>query len=338
MGKTYRRPLGLVYGPDAERLIEGGRGGALGGNRSIAFTLIEQIERGGRREIAPYAERIGAIEAERGGVWRWPQIMGIVNVTPDSFSDGGKLAGAEAAITFGVTLAGEGAGILDIGGESTRPGSDGVSLDEELARTVPVIRALAAKGHRVSIDTRKASVMRQAKAAGASLINDVSALRHDRESLRTVAELGLPVVLMHAQGDPRTMQLDPRYDDVVLDVYDFLEERISDCLAAGIPQERIAVDPGIGFGKTFRHNLDILSNLTLYHGLGVAVLVGLSRKAFIGALTGVATAALRVNGSVGGAVHAVLQGTHVVRVHDVKATKDAIEVALAAHDPARSGL
>jgi dihydropteroate synthase len=175
--------------------------------------------------------------------------------------------------------------------------------------------------------------MREAIKAGAAIINDVSALQHDPESLHTAAELSCPVVLMHAQGDPRTMQLDPRYDDVALDVYDQLEERITACVQAGIPRSRIAIDPGIGFGKTFRHNLEILNQITLFHGLGVVVLLGLSRKGFVGALTGEKNAGNRVHGSVGGAVQAALNGVHILRVHDVKATVEALAAAMATADP-----
>ena len=175
--------------------------------------------------------------------------------------------------------------------------------------------------------------MREAVNAGAAIINDVSALQHDPDSLRTVAELRVPVVLMHAQGDPRTMQLNPHYDDVALDVYDQLEQRVMACVQAGISRSHIAIDPGIGFGKTFRHNLELLNQLTLFHGLGVVVLVGLSRKGFIGALTDEKNAGSRVHGSVGGAVQAAQNGVHILRVHDVKATVEALAVAGAAMDP-----
>jgi dihydropteroate synthase len=262
--------------------------------------------------------------------------MGIVNVTPDSFSDGGLHGTSDAGASHGLALAAEGAHILDVGGESTRPGSNAVSVDEELSRVIPAVKRLNEAGHVVSIDTRKPLVMRQAVKAGAAIINDVSALQHDPDSLRAAAELNIPVVLMHAQGDPRTMQLNPHYDDVALDVYDQLEQRVLACVQAGIPRSHIAIDPGIGFGKTFRHNLELLNQLTLFHGLGVVVLVGLSRKGFIGALTGEKNAGNRVHGSVGGAVQAVLNGVHILRVHDVKATVEALAVAGAAMDPRSS--
>jgi dihydropteroate synthase len=350
MPKTYHRPLGLCYGADATRAVAQGRAGRLGGSAFISFNSVEVITRDGghvSRAMAAYGDLAGdtalaRIEARRAALCGLaldrPKLMGVVNVTPDSFSDGGQTAEAEPAIAHGLRLAAEGAHILDVGGESTRPGSETVPGKDELARVIPVIASLARTGRIVSCDTRKASVMRQAAGAGAAIINDVSALQFDPESLATVAELGCPVVLMHAQGDPRTMQLNPTYDDVALDVYDALEARIAACAAAGIAHGNIVVDPGIGFGKTFRHNLDLLNHLTLLHGLGVAVLVGLSRKGFIGALTGEKTAAARASGSVGGAVQAALNGCHILRVHDVKATAAALAVALAAAEPEASGL
>lgn len=339
MAKTYYRPAGLVYGPDARTLVQEGRGGSLGGLSAIAYTMVEIIVREGRavsRRVVPFAPSL-ALPVPAAPPAR-PLIMGIVNVTPDSFSDGGRHAAAEQAIAHGLKLAAEGADILDVGGESTRPGSEGVDEGEELARVVPVIEGLAAAGYRVSCDTRKAPVMRAALKAGAAIINDVSALQHDPQSLAAMAEADCPVVLMHAQGDPKTMQLSPNYADVALDVFDALEDRIAACVAAGIAKERLIADPGIGFGKSFRHNLDLLHQFTLFHGLGVAVLMGLSRKGFVGALTGEKTAANRVNGSVGGALWSALNGAHILRVHDVKATVEALVVAQACADPEASGL
>jgi dihydropteroate synthase len=263
--------------------------------------------------------------------------MGIVNVTPDSFSDGGLYARTDDAIAHGLKLAEEGADILDIGGESTRPGSEGVPVEEELARVLPVAEALVAAGHKVSIDTRKPRVMREAVRAGASLINDVSALDHDRASLETAAELGLPVVLMHAQGDPKTMQRNPTYENAALDVFDWLAARIEACVEAGIPRQRLIADPGIGFGKTLTHNLEILQQITLFHGLGVALMIGLSRKSFMSRLTGEKDASQRVMGSLGGAIHAALNGVHVIRVHDVEATRQALAVVRAMVDQELSG-
>lgn len=340
MRKSYARPAGLVYGPDARQVIIEGRGASLGGLSTTSYTLVERIERNGadiRRRLEPgtlsrQTELPHFLSAER------PLIMGIVNVTPDSFSDGGLNAEGARAIAHGMQLAKEGADILDIGGESTRPGSEGVSEEEELRRVLPVVEALAHAGHTVSIDTRKAKVMRAALEAGATIVNDVAALTYEPAAMEAMADATCPVILMHAQGDPKTMQLSPQYDDVALDVHDWLEHRIEVCEKAGIARQRIIADPGIGFGKSFRHNLDVLRQFTLYHALGVPLLMGLSRKGFIGALTGEKLAINRVNGSVGGALWSALNGAHILRVHDVRATVEALAVAEAAVDPDLSGL
>jgi len=345
MPKYYVRPLALAYGEDARLAIAQGRAGRLGGSPWICFYQAEVVEREAQaisRQFVSYGDlpcdaTLAAIESRRAPIgsltFDKPIVMGIVNVTPDSFSDGGLSANTKDAITHGMRLANEGAHILDVGGESTRPGSEGVAQDEELRRVLPVIRGLAAAGLTVSCDTRKADVMRAATKSGATIINDVSALQHDPEAMASIAEIGCPVVLMHAQGDPKTMQLSPSYEDVALDVFDALEAQIAKCINAGISRDKIFIDPGIGFGKTFRHNLDLLNQLTLFHSLGVPLAVGLSRKGFVGALTGEKTAAHRVHGSVGGAVHAALNGAQVLRVHDVRATVAALAVALAAADP-----
>ena len=340
MQKIYFRPAGLVYGPDARIILKEGRGASLGGLATIAYTLVEEIERNGasvsRRFISGALPRQTVLPSFLPG--ERPLVMGIVNVTPDSFSDGGLAADTQRAIAHGVQLAADGADMLDIGGESTRPGSDGVPEDEELRRIIPVIEGLAARGHAVSVDTRKANVMRAALKAGASMVNDVSALTYDPMAMEAMASASCPVVLMHAQGDPKTMQLSPHYDDVALDVHDWLEARIEACVAAGIARARIIADPGIGFGKSFRHNLDVLRQFTLFHGLGVPLLMGLSRKGFIGALTGETVAGHRVHGSTGGALWSWLNGAHILRVHDVKATVAALAVAGAAADPESSGI
>ncbi len=256
-----------------------------------------------------------------------PRIMGIVNVTPDSFSDGGQFASTNAAIAHGLRLVEEGADILDIGGESTRPGSDAVALDEELRRVIPVIEGLRAKTSAViSVDTRKAEVMKRAAAAGAGILNDVSALTHDPKALDVAAATGLPVMLMHAQGDPKTMNDNPQYADVVLDVFDFLAGRIAACEAAGIPKSKIAADPGIGFGKHLHHNIAVMAGLSLYHGLGVPILLGASRKKMIGQLCDVPDAKDRVPGSIACALLGAAQGVQMFRVHDVKETRQALAV------------
>lgn len=342
MAREYFRPLGLVNGPDARRLIEKGEAGALGGSGLSAFTLVNVMDRSGGSRIVSFQEAAGEEAVQLATRVRpmfagldlsRPRIMGVVNVTPDSFSDGGLHAGEAEGIAHARKLAREGAVILDVGGESTRPGSDPVAVEEELSRTLGVVKALVAEGQRVSIDTRKARVMQEAVSAGAAIINDVSALTHDPQSIAVAAKLAKPLVLMHAQGDPRTMQLNPQYDDVALDVFDYLGDRVKACLAAGIPAGSICVDPGIGFGKSFRHNLEVMQKLTLYHGLGVALLAGVSRKGFIGALTGEKLAVNRAPGSVGGALYAASQGVHIVRVHDVRETAGALAVFNGMADP-----
>ena len=265
--------------------------------------------------------RLAGLSLER------PRIMGIVNVTPDSFSDGGQHANSKAAIDHALRLADEGADILDIGGESTRPGSDAVALDEELQRVIPVIEGVRAKTDKlISVDTRKAEVMRRAALAGADILNDVSALTHDPLALEVAADTGLPVMLMHAQGDPKTMNDNPQYADVVLDVFDFLENRIKACEAAGIPRAKIVADPGIGFGKHLHHNVAVMAGLSLYHGLGVPVMLGASRKKMIGQLCNVENAKDRVPGSLACALAGAQAGVQIFRVHDVKETKQALEV------------
>mgnify|MGYP001764112099 CR=1 FL=1 len=255
-----------------------------------------------------------------------PRVMGIVNATPDSFSDGGLHATVEAAIAHGLALAGEGADILDVGGESTRPGAEDVPLEEELRRVIPVIQALARQvSIPISIDTSKPEVMRAAVEAGAGMINDVFGLRRDG-ALDAAAALGVPVVLMHMQGEPRTMQANPEYDDVVGEVHRFLAERIFVAEMAGIPKKRIVVDPGFGFGKDTRHNLQLLAQLQRFTELGVPVLAGLSRKKTIGELTGRDAPRERTAGSVAAHLIAAQRGAMLLRVHDVAATVDALKV------------
>jgi len=255
-----------------------------------------------------------------------PRVMGIVNVTPDSFSDGGAHDTVDAAVAHALRLAAEGADVLDIGGESTRPGASEVSVDEELRRVIPVIERLAKESTLpISIDTSKPEVMRAAVAAGAGMINDVYALRREG-ALDAAAALGVPVVLMHMQGEPRSMQEAPDYEDVVADVHRFLAERIFSAEMAGIPKKRIVVDPGFGFGKTTAHNLALLARFERFADLGVPVLAGLSRKRTIGELTGRDDPRERVAGSAAAHLIAVQRGAMLVRTHDVAATVDALKV------------
>ena len=348
--RRYLRPAGRLTGPRA--WTRSGAAVEIGGNADLAFASLELIDRQADRSIerrligadearaaaagdgAPVLDLRAALDGfavPRGplaGVsFDRPRIMGIVNVTPDSFSDGGHLGDARQAIAFAERLVDEGADFLDIGGESTRPGSDTVPVEEELRRVMPVVEGLSGRtSARISVDTRKAEVMRRAAAAGADLINDVSALSFDPDALAVAVETGLPVVLMHARGDPKSMQQDPRYDDALLDVYDALAARIAVCVAAGIARDRIVVDPGIGFGKTLDHNLELLAGLSLLHGLGVPVMLGASRKSSIGKLTGATDPSERVPGSIAAALAGAMQGAAVLRVHDVAATRQALAV------------
>lgn len=257
-----------------------------------------------------------------------PRVMGIVNVTPDSFSDGGAHDSTAAAIAHGLRLAEEGADILDIGGESTRPGAAPVSLEEELLRVLPVIEGLAARVDiPLSIDTYKPEVMRAAIAAGASIVNDINALQAPG-ALEAVAESDAGVCLMHMQGTPQTMQADPFYADVVREVHDFLQARLQAALAAGIANARIVLDPGFGFGKRTVHNLALLRGLPELRALGAPLLVGLSRKSVLGQVTG-SDVDSRLHASLAAAVVSVMKGASIVRVHDVKATVDALKVVIA---------
>ncbi len=254
------------------------------------------------------------------------RVVGIVNVTPDSFSDGGEHASTESAVAHGLRLAEEGADLLDVGGESTRPGAEDISIEEELRRVIPVIERLSQKtALPISIDTSKPEVMRAAVGAGAGMINDIYALRRDG-ALHAAAELGVPVVLMHMQGEPRSMQDAPDYDDVVGEVHRFLAERIFAAEMAGITKKNIVIDPGFGFGKARQHNLSMLAQLDRFVELGVPVLVGLSRKKTIGELTGRKGPHDRIHGSVAAALIAAQRGARLLRVHDVAATMDALQV------------
>ena len=302
------------------------------------FDRVERISRGGQRDLVGISEVpddvLGKIIAPRDQIaglgFDAPRLMGILNVTPDSFSDGGKFNAPEAALKHATDMVAQGADILDVGGESTRPGADYVAEDVEIARTAPVISAVKSKLQvPVSIDTRKQAVAKAALDAGADLINDVAAFTHDPALAKLAAQSQTPVCLMHAQGDPKTMQDAPRYDDVLLDVYDFLAERIKAAEQAGIPKNRIIIDPGIGFGKTLQHNLELLRNISLFHALGCVILLGASRKKFIGDISGGISAQSRASGSVSVGQFGTSQGVQLLRVHDIKATKQAIALQMA---------
>ena len=326
---VYLRPLGA---PDrfqqCEVLIRR-PGGALAQRRATEDVLDWARAEGGALavHVSALIERLAAPRPPFAGLaLDRPRIMGIINVTPDSFSDGGETSDTGSAVARGRAMVEAGADILDVGGESTRPGGRPVPEADELARVVPVVRDLAGAGHVVSIDSRRARVMEAALDAGAAAVNDVTALTGDERSLAVIAGRGVPVILMHMQGEPRTMQDDPRYDHAALDIYDELGRRVDACLAAGIPRAAIAIDPGIGFGKTVAHNTEVLARLSLLLGHGCAVALGVSRKSFIAALARGEPVTDRVPGSLAAALHAVAQGVHILRVHDVAETRQALDV------------
>ena len=342
--RVYLRPAGLLSGDTADGAVEAGAARRLAGGRfafaacevllrepdliTATFAPVDQIAEWADDRATRLLENLEAPRPPMAGVaMDRPAIMGVINVTPDSFSDGGDNAEAAVAIAQGRAMVDAGAGILDVGGESTRPGSDAVDDETELSRVLPVVRGLADVGVPLSIDSRRARVMAAALDAGATVVNDVSALTYDGDSLATVAASGAPVVLMHTQGDPKTMQREPSYDCAPLDIYDYLEGRIAACMAAGIERSHMVIDPGIGFGKSpTGHNIEILQRLGLFHGLGCPLLLGVSRKSFIDRLAGVEAPKDRLAGSLAAGLAALDQGVQILRVHDVAETKQAVAV------------
>jgi dihydropteroate synthase len=324
----YLRPLGILSGVAARRAMDQHKAMPLAGG-PLAFSLVEIIDRARDSQIvlaAELAAELALHAAPRAQFADGPIVMGIVNATPDSFSDGGAYADPDRAIAHGLSMIAAGAGIIDVGGESTRPGAAPLDPAEEAVRVVPVVQGLSATGALVSIDTRNARTMDAALEAGAGLINDVSALTHDPDALIFAASTDVSVVLMHMRGDPTNMQHAPFYRDVALDIYDYLSARITAAEAAGIARSRLIVDPGIGFGKTAEHNLALLDQLSLFHGLGVPLLVGVSRKGFIGRLAGNAAVDKRLGGSLAAGLTAIGQGAQILRVHDVAETVQAMRI------------
>jgi dihydropteroate synthase len=343
MSRTYLRPTGFVDSPFGHD----GKVARLAGGL-LWFSAVEIIGPGAA-ELLPVTdmeERLEALGPEAQTAWRnitaprapltvgqrtvrldQPQVAGILNATPDSFSDGGRNQDPAVAAEAGHAMAAAGAAMIDVGGESTRPGAKPLWEGDELKRVLPVVEQLARSGTAVSIDTRKAAVMEAALAAGAGLVNDVSALSYDDRSAEVVARAGCPVVLMHHKGSPETMQQAPHYDrPVCQEVYDWLEARIEAAVAAGIDRARIVIDPGIGFGKSVQHNLQLLNGLSTLHGLGCPVMLGASRKRMIGALAGEAPADERLAGSIALALKGAEQGVQLLRVHDVPETIQALKV------------
>jgi dihydropteroate synthase len=342
----YLTPLGLVAEEAAGPLLRSGAARLLGAT-GLAYATVGVARRGAdgtiSRTVLPVAGldgalaealepfgRVGADDplAALGLPADRPLVMGIVNVTPDSFSDGGRFAGADA-VAHGRALVSAGADILDIGGESTRPGSDEVATAVELGRVLPVIEGLRDAGVPLSVDTRKAAVMRAALAAGARILNDVAALGFEREARAVAAACDVPVILMHAQGEPKTMQDDPRYADVLTDVYDWFAARLDWAEAGGVARRRVVLDPGIGFGKTVEHNLALIDSLALFHGLGRPLLLGASRKGFIGRLSAGEGPDRRLGGSLAVALAGAARGARILRVHDVAETVQALRLARA---------
>jgi dihydropteroate synthase len=349
--RLWLRPLGLVSGHAATEALASGHARPLTGP-GLAFTLVEAVGLGSDRrpvsltapitQLETWIDSAGARFARRArdqlaylsaqrAAWAGfaldrPIVMGVVNVTPDSFSDGGQWFEHEAAIAHGRALLEAGADILDVGGESTRPGAAGLPPGEEIRRVEPVVGALAGAGAVVSIDTRHSAVMAAALAAGAHIVNDVSALTHDPDSLAAVDRHRASVVLMHMRGEPRTMQREPVYDAALIEVLEYLEARITACTAAGIPRHRIAIDPGIGFGKLVPHNLELLAGIGAFHALGCAVVLGVSRKSTIARLSRGEPPEARLPGSLAAALSAVQEGVQILRVHDVAETRQALTV------------
>jgi dihydropteroate synthase len=341
----YLVPRGIMAGPAAERAVAARLGLPLAGG-PLAFATAEAIERkageeGHRRPVAlPEARAFAADLVEgltrprphwAGFELKRPLIMGVVNVTPDSFSDGGDFADASHAIDHARAMLAAGADIVDVGGESTRPGAQPVAPEDEAARVLPVVRALAHAGAMVSIDTRHAAIMGQAVEAGAWIINDVTALTGDPDSARVAAQSGAAIVLMHMLGDPQTMQADPRYADVTCDLLDYFAQRLAALEQLGLDRARVAVDPGIGFGKKDQHNLRLLDELAAFHAFGCPILLGASRKSFIGRLSKNEKPKQRLAGTLAAHQLGFDRGVQIVRVHDVAEAFQARAVWAAVH-------
>ena len=349
--RLWLRPLGLLCGYATHEAVAAGLARPLAG-ADLAFTLVAALGLGSDGRLASVTAQISELEGWLGGPgvrfaersrdrlsrlstprlpWAGfslarPLVMGVLNVTPDSFSDGGRWFDAERAIAYGRTLVDAGADIIDVGGESTRPGAAELPPGEEIRRVEAVVHALAESGAVVSIDTRRKAVMERALAVGARIVNDVSALTHDPGSLAYIARCEAPVVLMHMRGEPRTMQREPVYDSPLVEVLEYLEARITACAAAGIPRERIVVDPGIGFGKRVPHNLELLAGIGAFHALGCGVVLGVSRKSMIARLSRGEPPDARLPGSLAAALFAVQQGIQILRVHDVAETRQALSL------------
>lgn len=349
--RAWLRPSGLISGRGAAEAIASGHARPLTGP-GLAFTLIAALGLGSNRRLISVTSSIAELEEWIAGTgarfaqrvreqlallsaplppWAGfdldrPIVMGVLNVTPDSFSDGGQWFDKERAVAHGRALLAAGADIIDVGGESTRPGAAELDPEEEILRIEPIVRALVESGGVVSIDTRHKAAMEAGLNAGARIVNDVSALTHEAESAALIARRGASVVLMHMRGEPQTMQSDPAYNSPLIEVLEFLHVRIQACTAAGIRRDHIAIDPGIGFGKRISHNLELLSGIGSFHTLGCGIVVGVSRKSTIARLSRGEPPNARLPGSLAAALAAVQQGVQIVRVHDVAETRQALAV------------
>ena len=340
MTSTYLIPMGLLSGDAATQAVAAGQAQRLVGSK-LAFSAVTELTRqpdgSGRRQALDLVTARKRYPAQLATLTSAPKpwasfdltrplIMGIVNVTPDSFSDGGDHSDAEGAIAFAEELLAAGADILDVGGESTRPGSAAVSAEEEIRRVTPVIRHLAAKGAIVSVDTRHSTVMSAAVAAGARIINDVTALTGDPNSQNVAVQSGADLVLMHMQGEPQTMQHDPHYADVTLDLLDYFAARLAALDALSVPRRRISLDPGIGFGKNDAHNLRLMGEMAAFHCFGCSLTLGVSRKGFIARLSRKEPPKQRLAGSLAAGLAGLARGAQILRVHDADETRQAIAI------------
>ena len=349
--KIYVQPLGLVRGPiHCDRVFKNLTGGNI---YFAAVRIISRTKQGLEEKIVSIvdldnffkkksttvAEKIktilnniesprGALMLNNGSVigWKKPVIQGVLNVTPDSFSDGGQYSDIELARPHAHEMISAGADIIDIGGETTKPGAQSVSIKSEKDRVLPVIKNLATLNFPLSIDSRNAEVMNDAIQNGAHIINDISALGHDLKSIGVVKKEDVPIILMHAQGAPEIMQNNPQYSHILLDIYDYLESRIKMCIDAGIDKNKIIADPGIGFGKNLKHNMNLIRSVSIFHTLGFPILLGLSRKRFIKDLSGKNDSKERLGGTVASSMYAIMQGVQVLRIHDVNELRQSIKI------------
>ena len=350
MRSVYVRPCNFVHGKHATFLIQKKQALPICGNRSIAFTHVEIITKKNKRQIITISQvnnlskqyqkqvqlDLKQIQKKRTSIGKLnmdqPILMGVLNVTPDSFSDGGKFNKLNKALQHAKQMIQDGAHIIDVGGESTRPGAKLISIKEEYNRVIKVIQKIKKiKSCIISIDTRKSQVMKQAAKAGATIINDVSALDFDPQSEQVVIDLKQPIILNHSQGTPETMQKNPTYQNVLIEIYDYFENKIKQLEKKGIPRKHIIIDPGIGFGKNVQHNLTLMRHVSFFHSLGCPLMLGPSRKSFIGKIMGKKDSISRIGGTISAVIIGANQGVQFFRVHDIKEINEALTINQALH-------